>query len=88
MVIQIPVDVEAEIREKVASGHYPDGAAVMREAMAALDERDRRRRLLDLLAEADEDEVIPYSPTFMTETSRLADEDDCLGLPIDPDVRP
>jgi Arc/MetJ-type ribon-helix-helix transcriptional regulator len=88
MAIQIPVDVEAVIREKVASGHYADDAAVMREAMAALDERDRRRRLLDLLAEADDDEVVPYSASFMAETSRLADEDERLGLPIDPDVCP
>jgi Arc/MetJ-type ribon-helix-helix transcriptional regulator len=88
MAIQIPADVESEIQERVASGHYPDDAAVMREALAALDRQERRRRLLDLLAEADDDEVVPYSSGFMAEIAREADQDDCLGLPIDPDVCP
>ena len=88
MPIQVPVDVETDIRRKVASGRYPDDVAVIRAVMTALDERERRRRLCELLAEGEQGEGIPYTSELLAEIAREADEADRLGLPIDPDVCP
>ena len=88
MSIVAPIDVEAEIQKRVAEGRYPDDAAVMRAAMDALDRQERRRRLLDALAEADDDETVAYTPELMAEIAREAEEADRLGLPINPDVCP
>jgi putative addiction module CopG family antidote len=42
MSVQIAPDVEAKIRDKVETGSYTDVNAVLREAMALLEERDRK----------------------------------------------
>jgi Arc/MetJ-type ribon-helix-helix transcriptional regulator len=86
--MRIPADVEAEIRERVASDRYPDDAAVIRAAMDALDRIERRRRLLAALAEGEEGEGIPLTPELWAEIEREADEADRMGLPIAPGVCP
>jgi putative addiction module CopG family antidote len=43
MSLDLKPEVEAVIREKVASGHYRDESDVVSEALALLDERDQRK---------------------------------------------
>lgn len=92
MSVQLDRASEALIREKVASGRYRDSAAVIREALAALDERDRFQRLRDLVADgfasAERGELIELTPELMEELAREADEMDRLGQPPNPDVCP
>ena len=88
MSIQVPIDVESEIQERVANGRYPDDAAVIRAAMDALDRQERRRRLIEALKEGEQGEGTPYTPELMARIVRQAEEADRLNLPINPDVCP
>jgi putative addiction module CopG family antidote len=78
MSVQVAPDVEAMIREKVSAGRYDDEDAVLREALRALDKRDRLRDLRASLVRAKEQvnrgEYVEWSPTFMVELTREADE--------------
>ncbi|MGH2548247.1 MAG: type II toxin-antitoxin system ParD family antitoxin [Thermomicrobiales bacterium] len=42
MAIQVPADLEVDIREKVASGRFETEADVVREALRLLDRREKR----------------------------------------------
>ena len=45
MPVDLPPQLETAIRASVASGEYPDAAAVIAEAMRLLQERDDLRQL-------------------------------------------
>jgi antitoxin ParD1/3/4 len=92
--MRIPADLQASIREKVESGRYGDEAEVIREALDALDLRDRDRldRLRAKIAEGfeaiDRGEGIAWTPTLMDELEREAEEMYRQGKQPDPDVCP
>ena len=94
MNVSLTPDLEALIREKVESGRYTSSSEVLREALRLLEQRDREReeRLRVALATGLDDiargNVIPWTPDFMDQLNREADEDDRLGLPISSDVTP
>jgi putative addiction module CopG family antidote len=92
MSVQVAADVEAMIREKVAAGRYDDEDTVLREALRALDERDRLRDLRASLVRAkvqvERGEYVEWSPDFMDELSREADELLARGHEPKPDVCP
>ena len=80
------------IRRKVQSGLYADANEVVEEALRLLDERDRMAHLRALIAVADGEiargETIAWTPDFMEQLKREADEEDRQGLPIDDVVQP
>ena len=84
--------LEAMIRQKVASGRYDSAADVVREALRLLDERDRfeqtRTAIAHGLDQADRGRVTTWTPETMHRLRREADEDERLGRPIDADVLP
>ena len=92
--MRLPPDLQASIREKVQSGRYGDEAAVVREALAALDLRDRER--LDRLrakvgegfASIDRGDGIAWTPALMDELEREADALHRQGEQPVPDVSP
>ena len=92
MAVQLDTQSESLIRQKVASGRYQDEAAVVREALDALEERERLHRLRELvadgLASAEQGELIELTAELMDELSREADESDRLGQEPNPDVCP
>lgn len=94
MNVSLTPDLEALIREKVESGRYSSSSEVVREALRLLEQRDREReeRLRVALAAGLDDiargNVIPWTPDFMEQLNREADEEDRLGLPISSDVTP
>lgn len=93
MVIQLPPDVEASIRQQVEHGRFPDAADVLREAMRLLDEREQqldalRAKLQVGLDELDRGEGDAWTPELMERVSREADEMYRRGEQTDPDVCP
>jgi putative addiction module CopG family antidote len=64
--VQVAPDVEAMIRKKIDTGRYDDEHQVLREALQALDERDRLRDLRASLVRAKEEvergEYVEWSP--------------------------
>ena len=93
MVIQVPTDVAAHIRQKVESGLYDDPEAVIRSALRLLDKRDQRlQELRALIAEGVADiergDVDEWTPELMAKIDRAADEQIRLGLPPDPSCLP
>jgi putative addiction module CopG family antidote len=94
MTIQMPADVEAIIRRRVASGRYGSEADVLRDALDALDQRGHERYLL-LRAkvragfeEAERGELVDVTPELFDELEREADELALQGHLPNPDVRP
>jgi putative addiction module CopG family antidote len=92
MIVQLDVESEDLIQQKVASGRYHDAAAVIREALDALEERERLQRLRNLVAEgfasAERGDLVELTPQLMEELIREGEEMDRLGQPLDPDVCP
>ncbi|MGH2559709.1 MAG: ribbon-helix-helix domain-containing protein [Thermomicrobiales bacterium] len=90
MSVQIDPDVEALIREKIDTGRYDDEHQVLREALQALDERDRlrdpRASLVRAKEEVDRGEYVEWSPDFMEQLSQEADELAARGYQPNPDV--
>lgn len=90
MMMHLPADLHATIRQRVASGDYGDETAVIRAALAALDARNHERlRVLRAkvaagFAEAERGEVVEWTPELMDELEREADEMDRRGEPLDP----
>jgi antitoxin ParD1/3/4 len=70
--------LEAMIRERVASGRYNNASEVVREALHLLDERDRLERLRSLLAVGLEDErrgeLVEFTPELLEDIYRRAEE--------------
>ena len=93
MTIQLPADVEARIRQKVASGGFPDAGEVIREAMRLLDEQERqleqlRAKLQSGLDQLDRGEGVPFTPELVAQMQRDAREGFRRGERPNPDVSP
>jgi putative addiction module CopG family antidote len=93
MVIHVPADLEASIRERVESGEYPDETEVIRTALRALAAREQRieeirASIAEGLAEIERGEGYEWTPELMEEISREADEQIRLGRLPKPDVCP
>ena len=93
MTIQLPPDVEARIRQEVQRGRFLDAAAVVREAMRLLDERERQLDVLRAkiqigLDEADRGETDEWTPELRERLRREAHAMHDRGEQPDPDVCP
>jgi antitoxin ParD1/3/4 len=93
MMIQIPPDVEARIRQKVETGEFPDVGEVVREAMRLLDEQERqlqelRAKLQVGLDQLDRGEGVAYTPELMAKIRQDVRERYRRGEQPDPDVCP
>jgi putative addiction module CopG family antidote len=90
--IQLTAKSEALIRQQVANGRYASVDEAVDAAVELLDAHDRRKRLLAALAVGDAQvargEVFELTPEVWAEIEREADEDERLGVPLDPDVCP
>jgi putative addiction module CopG family antidote len=94
MTIQMPADVEANIRRRIASGRYESEADVLRDALDALDRREHERFLL-LRAKvragfeaAEQGDLVDVTPELFDELEREADELARQGYLPNPDVCP
>lgn len=92
MNVSLTPRLEAMVREKVASGRYSNSSEVVREALRLLEEREARDRLraalevgLDDLARGN---VVAWTPDFMDQLNREADDEDRLDVPVSADVTP
>jgi antitoxin ParD1/3/4 len=78
MVVTLSPQAEELIRRRLEMGSYRDADEVIKEALQALDERDRLVRLRAAIAVGDAQlargEVIPYTPELMDEIERRAEE--------------
>jgi len=94
MMMHLPADLHASIRQKIDSGRHRDEAEVIRQALVALEARDEERleRLRTLVAEGiaavERGEVVEWTPELMDEIEREAEEMDRRGELPDPDVCP
>ena len=93
MVIHVTPEIEADIRQRVASGEYADEAEVLRTALRMLDARERRLQeirasIAQGLAEVERGEGIALTPEVMDQIEREAEEHVRSGLPIKLDVCP
>ena len=92
MSARVPPDVQASIQARVKSGQYSDASEVMREALAALDERERQaqERLRGLLAvgveEMERGEVAEHTPELRAEIRASARRRLRAGEQPSPDV--
>jgi antitoxin ParD1/3/4 len=93
MPIQLPADVEDQIREKVARGDFPDAGEVVRAAMRLLDAQERqldelRAKLQIGLDQLDRGEGVPFTPELMAKIRRDVADRYRRGEQPDPDVCP
>jgi antitoxin ParD1/3/4 len=92
MSVSLARDLEAMIRERVASGRYADANEVVREALRLLQERDQLERLRSLLAvgleQAERGELIEVTPEYWEEMDRRVEERFLRGDVPNPDVCP
>jgi antitoxin ParD1/3/4 len=92
MNVSLTPQLEAMIRERIASGRYNNANEVVREALRLLDERDRLEHLRSLLAVGAEDErrgdLVEFTPELLEGIYRRAEERFQRGEEPDPDVCP
>ncbi len=92
MTVTLTPRLEALVQEKVEAGAYGTADEVIEEALRLLDQRDRRERLRESLAEAeaelDRGEGAEWTPELMEQLVRDADELLHQGARPDPDVCP
>ena len=94
MSVTLTPQLEARIRERVASGHYTDASEVVEEALRLLEEREQAQleHLRSLLEEALEEErrgeLIDFTPEFMEDLDRRVKEALLRGDEPAPDVCP
>jgi putative addiction module CopG family antidote len=94
MTIHMPADVEATIRQRVASGRYDSEVQVLRAALDALDRRDHERFLLlrakirEGFEAAEVGELFDVTDDLFDELEREADEMASQGILPNPDVCP
>jgi antitoxin ParD1/3/4 len=90
--LTIPTEMEDLIREKIDSGEYSSPIELVQEGLRLLGERDKLRRLREMIAVGDAQiargEAIEWTQDSMERLIREADEEDRLGLPISGDVQP
>jgi antitoxin ParD1/3/4 len=92
MNVSLTPELEAKIRERVASGRYNNASEVMRDALRRLEEYERKEHLRSLLAvgleEARRGETIEWTPELMEDIRRSAHDRFLRGEEPDPDVCP
>jgi putative addiction module CopG family antidote len=91
MTVQLPADLEASIKQRVASGRFDDEVDVIREAMKALGAHEHQRllRLRALVREGFESgDGVELTTELMDEIEREAEEAYQRGERPDPDVCP
>lgn len=92
MYVSLTPQLEALVRQKVASGRYNDASDVVQEALRLLDERDRFERAKAAIAhgleQVERGQVTPWTSDSMDRLRQEAAEDERLGRPIDADVLP
>jgi putative addiction module CopG family antidote len=93
MVIHVPADIEASIRERVESGEYPDETEVIRTALRALTAREQRLEeirasIREGIASIERGEGIELTPELMDEIEREVEERVRRGDMPKPDVCP
>lgn len=94
MNVTLTPQLEAIIRQKVDSGQYDDATEVIREALDALEARDRdrfdqlRTKVAEGFASIERGEGIAWTPALMDELEREAEELYHRGEQPDPDVCP
>lgn len=80
------------IRQRVASGRFADAAAVVREALQLLDERDRgealRAELQIGLEQIARGEVVDFTPELLDDLTREAEQNAREGKPVRDAVKP
>lgn len=93
MAIQVPSDLESDIREKVASGRFENEADVVREALRLLDRREKRvlelRSSIDQgLAAIERGEGAELTDDLWERLSQEAESRSAQGYRPKPDVCP
>lgn len=92
MNVTLTPQLEAMIRERVASGRYSDASEVVGEALRLLEERERLDHLRSLLAvgmeQAKRGELVELTPELMDEIAERARERVRRGEEPAPDVCP
>lgn len=92
MNVSLTPQLEALIREKVATGRYNNSSEVVREALRLMEEQDKRDRLRMALAVARESaargDVQPWTPERLDEIWRSAVAGSEAGEKPNPDVLP
>ena len=92
MSVTLTPEVEAMIRERVASSRYSDASAVVQEALRHLEEHERLEHLRALLEVGRQDELrgdwVAFSPEWMADLHRRVEERFQRGEEPDPDVCP
>ncbi len=80
------------IRQRVASGRFADAAAVVREALRLLDERDHgqalRAELQIGLDQIERGETVDFTPELLDELTIEAEQNAREGKPIRDAVKP
>ncbi len=92
MTVELPPQIEADIRQRIESGPYQSVAEVIHEALRALDEREQlhglRAKLQIGIAQLDRGEGIAFTPEWQTERRRIASRRAADGETPNPDVCP
>jgi len=93
MSIQLSADIEAHIRQKIESGHFPDADQVIREAMRLLDEHERQLDQIRAKLQSGRDQLargegVPFTPDLVAQMRRDAEERFQRGEHPNPDVCP
>ena len=92
MNVSLTPQLEAMIRQRVASGRYNNASEVVREALRLLEEREQLEHLRSLLAvglaEAERGELIEVTPEYWEELDRRVEERFQRGDGPNPDVCP
>ena len=91
MTVTLPPEVEAQIRNWIESGRYPDADAVLSDALRLLEEREYERflRVRELVrAGFESGEAVELTPELMDEIEREAEEAFRRGEQPSPHVCP
>jgi antitoxin ParD1/3/4 len=92
MNVSLTPQLEAMIRQRVASGRYNNASEVVRESLWLLDDHERRQHLCSLLAvgleQARQGELVVFTPEVEERIEREAEEAYQRGESPDPDVCP
>ena len=96
MNVSLTPELEAKIRERVASGRYNNASEVVRDALRHLEEYEeayaRQEHLRSLIAvgleQAQRGELIEFTPEYLEDLDRRVEEMFLRGDEPDPDVCP
>ena len=92
MSVTLTPETGAMIQQRIDSGRYDDANEVVQEALRLLNERDRLEHLRSLVAvgleAAQRGEAAEFTPEFLADIDRRADEWFRQGIEPAPDVCP